>query len=507
MGSREGIEVIKVEVLEQRILLAADLSVAGSDHLLQTQAAETAPAAPTSSQSTQTPSAWSAPVLSDPLQLHSPAGSVLDLHAAPAGQALSLPEGHTLTGSGLWAGPLINSGVVAPGESPGVLSVQSFEQASGATLKVEIGGTNAGAGQSNPLDGHDQVAVSGQARLAGILSLDFINDFRPSAGQVFDVMTWNSRQGSFSSYTGLYAGQGIYLKPIYQADRLRLVATALPGLDQLSVPDLPQAEQALDQWLSQLANQVSQSAVTLDASLDVGGVRLSGQWRLAVTPLANNQVETTWSAIDVGAQWTLPGLSGSLTGVNGTLVMGADALQLNLSGQGALTVGDGPSISGRLSLAWQQAGRQLSVTANDLNLQLGDPARGPALGLSAGILALTSGGGQYNLQISGTGQVQALAGVALQGQLRYLASSSSGARKPLRKRFTHVMAYGCAPPPPPPPPPPAPLSDSGASAETAAFTASPSAEGASPSAHGTSYICASRAKYAPVPSYVSRAET
>ena len=74
MGSREGIEVIKVEVLEQRILLAADLSVAGSDHLLQTQAAETAPAAPTSSQSTQTPSAWSAPVLSDPLQLHSPAG-------------------------------------------------------------------------------------------------------------------------------------------------------------------------------------------------------------------------------------------------------------------------------------------------------------------------------------------------------------------------------------------------------------------------------------------------
>ena len=128
MGSREGIEVIKVEVLEQRILLAADLSVAGSDHLLQTQAAETAPAAPTSSQSTQTPSAWSAPVLSDPLQLHSPAGSVLDLHAAPAGQALSLPEGHTLTGSGLWAGPLINSGVVAPGESPGVLSVQSFEQ-------------------------------------------------------------------------------------------------------------------------------------------------------------------------------------------------------------------------------------------------------------------------------------------------------------------------------------------------------------------------------------------
>jgi hypothetical protein len=172
--------------------------------------------------STPAPSAWSEPVLADPLQLHSPAGSVLDLQAAPAGQALSLPEGHTLTGSGVWAGPLINSGVVAPGESPGVLSVQSFEQASGATLKVEIGGTTAGAGQSNPLDGHDQVAVSGQARLAGILSLDFINDFRPSAGQVFDVMTWNSRQGSFSSYTGLYAGHGIYLKPIYQADRLRL---------------------------------------------------------------------------------------------------------------------------------------------------------------------------------------------------------------------------------------------------------------------------------------------
>jgi hypothetical protein len=236
-------------------------------------------------------------------------------------------------------------------------------------------------------------------------------------------MTWSSRQGSFSSYTGLYAGNGIYLKPIYEPNRLRLLATALPGLDQLSV--VPQAQQALDQWLSQLANNLSQTAVTLDASMEVGGMRLTGQWRVSVAPLANNQLETTWTALDVGAQWSLPALKGSLSGINGTLVMGPSTLQVNLSGQGALSVGDGPAMSGRMNLAYQQG--QLAVTATGIALQIGEPARGPAIGLSNGTLALTCGAGQYQLQLSGTGTVQALAGVSFQGQLLYSAGSNTAA--------------------------------------------------------------------------------
>jgi hypothetical protein len=422
VGSRDIIKAVKVEALEQRILLSADLVVPDSRDLLRTQAAETvsvSPQTPTSTTTTGLP-LTSTP---DPLTVHSPSGATLDLSSAPAGERLDLAQGYMLTGSGLWDGPLVNTGTVAPGESPGVLSVQTFEQNAGATLKLEIGGTTPGPGGVNLLAGHDQVAVGGLAQLAGTLSLDFINDFRPTAGQVFDVMTWTSRQGSFSSYTGLYAGNGIYLKPIYEPNRLRLIATALPGLDQLSV--VPQAQRALDQWLSQLANNLSQTAVTLDASVEVGGMRLSGQWRVAVALLTNNQIETTWAAIDVGAQWTLPGLQGSLSGINGSLVLGPNALQINLSGQGALSVGDGPALSGRMNLAYQAGA--LAVTASGVSLQIGEPARGPAVALSNGSLTLSSGAGQYQLQLSGTGTVQALAGVSFQGQLLYSASSSTPA--------------------------------------------------------------------------------
>lgn len=189
---------VRLEVLEQRILLSADLPVSGTTDLLSSQSVQTAPAQLLSDLGTETtPPEW-VPPSSEPLQLRWPSGSLMDLEPAQqAGQMLQLDSGLTLTGTGQWNGPLLNAGVVAPGESPGVLQVQSFEQGAAGVLQLEIGGSRPGSGQSEVLDGHDQVVVSGQARLQGLLSLDFINDFRPTAGQVFDVMTWSSRQGDF----------------------------------------------------------------------------------------------------------------------------------------------------------------------------------------------------------------------------------------------------------------------------------------------------------------------
>ena len=348
----------------------------------------------------------------------------MDLEPAQqAGQMLQLDSGLTLTGTGQWNGPLLNAGVVAPGESPGVLQVQSFEQGAAGVLQLEIGGSRPGSGQSEVLDGHDQVVVSGQARLQGLLSLDFINDFRPTAGQVFDVMTWSSRQGTFSAYSGLYAGNGLYMKPIYESDRLRLVATALPGLAQLSLADVPQAQTALDQWLTQLANQVTQTTVSLDASLEVAGMRLSGQWQVSVGLLAGNQVETTLTATEVSAQWSVPGLTGALDHLSGSLVMGAGDLRLNLQGSGALAVGDGPSMAGDFTLAYEQLSGRMVVSAQGLNLQLGDPSRGPALSLSGGALNLSSGAGQYSLTLTGDGALHAIEGASFQGRLSYRAGS------------------------------------------------------------------------------------
>ena len=434
---------VRLEVLEQRILLSAELPVQDSDTWLQqTQAVDTA-VSPTHEDPLSPSSDWDPAASTKPLQMLSPAGALSDLLTPTAsGQMLTLAPGYTLMGAGQWNGPLHNTGTVNPGESPGILSVQTYEQASSGVLRLEIGGQSAGVGYGNPLEGHDQVAVAGQAILAGTLSLDFINDFRPTAGQVFDVMTWSSRQGSFSAYTGLYAGNGIYLKPVYEANRLRLVATAMPGLDQLSVAGMPQSQQALDGWLTQLANGLSQAAVTLDASLDIAGMRLSGQWQVAVAPLPGNQVESTWTAMDAGAQWSMPGLQGALSQVKGSLVMGPDGLRMNLQGQGALSVPGGPAASGLFSLIYQQSDGQLAVSAQDVAMQLGDPARGPALALSSGSLMLLTGGGRYSLLVTGNGEVQALPEVSLQGQLRYVAATGEVARFEAQNAALSMGALG-----------------------------------------------------------------
>ena len=422
--SRPVPSAVRLEVLEQRILLTADLPVSHTTDWQTSPSVQSAPANLSSENDAEsTPTPW---VIerSEPLQLRWPSGSLMDLQAAEqAGQTLQLYSGLTLIGTGQWDGPLVNDGVVAPGESPGVLQVQSFEQSAAGVLQLEMGGSRPGAGQSEALDGHDQVMVSGQARLNGLLSLDFINDFRPTAGQVFDVMTWSSRQGTFSAYSGLYAGNGVYLKPVYESDRLKLVATALPGLAQLSLADVPQAQQALDQWLTQLANQVAQPSVSLEASLEVAGMRLSGQWQVSVGILAGNQVETTLTASRVSAQWSVPGLVGSINNVSGSLVMGGHDLRLNLKGNGVLAVGNGPSMAGDFTLTYDPKSGNMAVTALGVNMQLGESSRGPALALSGGRLSLTSGAGLYGLEVVGTGALQAIEGVAFDGTLRYRAGS------------------------------------------------------------------------------------
>jgi autotransporter-associated beta strand protein len=93
--------------------------------------------------------------------------------------------GGLLKGSGTIAGDVTNSGVVAPGNSPGILTVNGTYVESG-TLQVEIGGT-AGAGV-NP-NGHDQIHVTGGGYTisAGVamLQLTKYNDFESTRRDSF----------------------------------------------------------------------------------------------------------------------------------------------------------------------------------------------------------------------------------------------------------------------------------------------------------------------------------
>ena len=97
----------------------------------------------------------------------------------------------TLTYPGL---PFINQGTIAPGLSPGILTMDKFSTA--GTIEIEIAGT-AGAGMPG---GHDQLNLTTlPIALGGNLNILLTNGFAPVPGNAFIIMTLPS------GYTGTFA--------------------------------------------------------------------------------------------------------------------------------------------------------------------------------------------------------------------------------------------------------------------------------------------------------------
>ncbi|MBK9019841.1 MAG: hypothetical protein IPL72_07480 [Sulfuritalea sp.] len=103
-------------------------------------------------------------------------------------------NGGTLGGAGTLTGNLVNtSGIVAPGNSPGLLTVAGdYTQGAGGQLNIELGGTVAGTG-------YDRLAVTGTATLDGALNVSYIGPYVASPGDIFDVATYATRIGDFAT--------------------------------------------------------------------------------------------------------------------------------------------------------------------------------------------------------------------------------------------------------------------------------------------------------------------
>ncbi len=161
-------------------------------------------------------------------------------------------------GTGTYNGSVqfTNNAVFGPGAaeipgpfllSPAVVNITG--QASFAPqspIWIQIAGTAPGQ--------HDQVKIGGHATVAGTLNL--YTDglfFKPARLDTFTVMTFPSRSGAFTKYTGFEAPGGLSYAPIYSATDLTLTAT-LPGdanLDgQVSFPDLVALAQNYDTTVS-----------------------------------------------------------------------------------------------------------------------------------------------------------------------------------------------------------------------------------------------------------------
>jgi fibronectin-binding autotransporter adhesin len=128
--------------------------------------------------------------------------------------------GGTLKGTGTLTGQLQNDGgTVAPGNSPGVLTVTDFTQGAGGTLAMEVGGTIVGSED-------DRLVVTGNASLGGTLALTPLFGFVPDLSFDYDVLTSGSQGGTFATVTGTNVGGGETFVVSYSGTAVNLTAIA-----------------------------------------------------------------------------------------------------------------------------------------------------------------------------------------------------------------------------------------------------------------------------------------
>jgi hypothetical protein len=131
-------------------------------------------------------------------------------------------NGGTLKGNGTLGGPVSNSGgIVAPGSSPGTLTIKGdYAQGAGGTLAEEITGTTPGTQ-------FDRLLVGGTLTLDGTLAIDSTS-FTPASNDTFKIISGaGSRGGTFATLTGATAGDATYSAQ-YDADGVTLAVAGPP---------------------------------------------------------------------------------------------------------------------------------------------------------------------------------------------------------------------------------------------------------------------------------------
>ena len=136
-------------------------------------------------------------------------------------------DGGRLEGTGLitlgGGRRLVNAGgTVAPGNSPGILSIKTggYRQLSGGSLAIEIGGATRGSG-------YDALLVTnGTVELAGNLSVNLINGYQPGGSETFAIVeAAGGVSGAFENVVDnrLVVGGGV-MRVLYEANRVVLSA-------------------------------------------------------------------------------------------------------------------------------------------------------------------------------------------------------------------------------------------------------------------------------------------
>jgi hypothetical protein len=112
--------------------------------------------------------------------------------------------------------PLNNTGTLYINSSSVLRVNRPFTQGPFGSLQIELGGSDAGSG-------FGQLAVTGQATLDGNLTVILVNDFTPSQGDRFSILTFGSRGSPPTDFATKDLPAG--LNAVYSSSSLTLVAS------------------------------------------------------------------------------------------------------------------------------------------------------------------------------------------------------------------------------------------------------------------------------------------
>ena len=131
-------------------------------------------------------------------------GSVFVNGTIDAAEGVTVAATGILGGIGTINGDVVNNGIVAPGNSPGVLTTGSFTFADNSTYEAELGGDTAGNNANN----HDQIDVMGTVTIGNNVTLSAINfnSYAPSSGDQLVIINNDGSDPVSGTFAGLPEG-------------------------------------------------------------------------------------------------------------------------------------------------------------------------------------------------------------------------------------------------------------------------------------------------------------
>lgn len=160
--------------------------------------------------------------------LYRMSGGILEVGGNIVNNGVFQHDGGTLdfgsfSGSGIFVGDMTNDSIVAPGNSPGLLTINgNYTQTEFGTLEIELAGY--GSGEFDVLQ-----ITGGSAFLSGALAVYLRDGFDPLIGSVFPFL---------SAENGVFGGFDIYDLPVFNGKRFVLDYSD-PNLVSLGVAPVP----------------------------------------------------------------------------------------------------------------------------------------------------------------------------------------------------------------------------------------------------------------------------